>query len=75
MNKEYIDFTVVPYALADVLLALNNCGIKDFAVTKEDNDLHIRIDKEKVEKAVYPCLKGIDFLKNATMVKRGKADD
>lgn len=44
-RETYIDFTVAPYALVDVLLALDNNGIKDFAITKEDNDLHIRIPK------------------------------
>ena len=47
VRETYIDFTVAPYALVDVLLALNNNGIKDFAITKEDNDLHIRIPKHR----------------------------
>lgn len=50
-NKEtYIDFTVAPYALVDVLLALDNNGIKNFSITKEDGDLHIRISKSHFAK-------------------------
>lgn len=55
-NKEYINVCVVSYALADTLLALNNCGVKEIYITKCDNDIHIRISKEHLEKAVYGTL-------------------
>lgn len=44
-RETYVDFAFAPYALADILYALDNSGVKDFAITKEDNDLHIRIPK------------------------------
>lgn len=47
----------MPYALCDNLLALYNSNVKEFAVTKEDNDLHIRIDVEYLEKIVYKLTK------------------
>lgn len=53
MENEYIDFTVAPYALAHVLNALNICKIYNYAVTLEDNDLHIRISVEEVLNSVY----------------------
>lgn len=56
-DHQYIDFLVVPYALCDTLLALYNSNVKEFAVTKEDNDLHIRIDVEYLEKIVYKLTK------------------
>ena len=52
-DKEYIDFPVSPYALPDVLLALDNEGITQYWVTKEDNDLHIRIEKDYLIEKVY----------------------
>lgn len=52
-NKDYIDFLVTPYALVDVLIALHNEGIRDINVTKEDNDLHIRLDVDYVKEVVY----------------------
>lgn len=48
-RETYIDFAFAPYALADILYALDNSGIKDFAITKSDNDLHIRIPKSHLE--------------------------
>jgi len=53
-KKEYIDFGVSPYALPDVLLALHNHRVRDFFITKEDDELHIRIDKDVLNRAVYP---------------------
>lgn len=60
MNKEietYIDFMVSDYSLPRVLYALDNNGVKDYAVTLEDNNLHIRIPKSHLQKVVYPELK------------------
>jgi hypothetical protein len=56
MEKIYIDFQVAPYALPSVILALSHNGVHTFAVTKEDNNLHIRIDDEVLMEAVY-CIK------------------
>ena len=53
MENKYIDFTVAPYALTSVLLALSNNGVHTLAVTKEDNQLLIRIDNEVLHEAVY----------------------
>lgn len=64
MNKEYIDVAVVPYALADTLLALYNCNVKEIVITKEDNDIHIRIDKQKVEKSVYGIIDELPTVSN-----------
>lgn len=52
-DKEYIDFGVATYALPDVLLALYNEGITQCWVTKEDNELHIRIEKDYLREKVY----------------------
>jgi len=52
-NKKYIDVNVASYALADTLLALNNCGIKEICITKCDGDMYVRISKDHLEKAVY----------------------
>jgi len=41
-DKEYIDFQVAPYALPKVCEALYRNGVKDFCVTQDDGDLHIR---------------------------------
>lgn len=60
MNKEietYIDFMVSDYSLPRVLYALDNNGVKDYAVTLEDDDLHIRIPKSHLQKVVYPKAK------------------
>lgn len=59
MEKEIITFCVTPYALADVLLALHNNNVKEIYITKCDNDLYIRIPKERVERAVYPIKEDI----------------
>lgn len=59
MEKEIVTFCVTPYALADVLLALHNNNVKEIYVTKCDNDLYIRIPKERIERAVYPIKENI----------------
>ena len=51
--KEYIDFGITPYALPMILLALHNAGIYQYFITQEDNDLHIRIEKDYLFKKVY----------------------
>lgn len=56
-DNEYIDFMVTSYALCDILVALHNSNVKEFAVTKEDNDLHIRIDAEYLKSIVYKIKK------------------
>ena len=53
MENEYIDFTVAPYALAHVLKALYICKIYNYAVTLENNDLHIRISVKELKNSVY----------------------
>ena len=62
MPKEetYIDFLVSDYSLPRVLYALDNNGVKNFAITLEDDDLHIRIPKSHLEKVVYPKIKSGD---------------
>lgn len=70
MNKKletYIDFMVSDYSLPRVLYALDNNGVKDYAVTLEDDDLHIRIPKSHLQKVIYPkveiedsCCCGVD---------------
>lgn len=68
-DKEYIDFMVIPYALPKVLLALNDEGVKDITVTQQDNDLHIRLDKDDVEEVVYNLKK---VYKNDTCCNSGE---
>lgn len=48
-EERYVDFLVAPYCLVDLFLAFDNNNIKDFAITKEDNDLHIRIKVSHLE--------------------------
>lgn len=52
-QKRYIDFSFPDYAMARILHALDSCGVKDFAITLEDNDLHIRIDKDIIDRLYY----------------------
>ena len=59
MSKEMVTFCVTPYALADTLLALHNNNVKEIYLTKCDNDLYIRIPKERLERAVYPIKENI----------------
>ena len=40
---EFVSIVVASYALVDVIKALADGGITDYAITKEDNDLVIRI--------------------------------
>lgn len=42
MSDKMRDFYVAPYALVDVIRALNNEGIYSIWVTKSDNDLLVR---------------------------------
>ncbi len=51
MEKEetYIDFGIAPYAIVSILLMLDNAGIKNYFITQEDRDLHIRIPKSELE--------------------------
>lgn len=55
MKKEevYIDFVTNNYSLALLLLSLEQSDIRDFAIIREDDDLHIRIPKSHLEKIVY----------------------
>ncbi len=39
VTMSYIRFKVDSHALSSVIIALNNCGIYDIAVTKEDNEV------------------------------------
>ena len=59
MEKEIVTFCVTPYALANVLLALHNNNVKEIYITKCDNDLYIRIPKERIERAIYPIKENI----------------
>jgi hypothetical protein len=42
-ENEFVSIVVAGYALVEVIKALADGGIKDYAITKEDNDLVIRI--------------------------------
>lgn len=42
-SNDFVSIVVSSYALVDVIKALADGGIKDYAITKEDNDLVIRI--------------------------------
>lgn len=50
-----VNLKVSNYALVDVLYRLASEGLKDLTITKEDNDLIIRIDEEDLSKVVYPA--------------------
>ena len=55
MKKEeiYIDFVTNNYSLALLLLALEQSDIRDFAIIREEDDLHIRIPKSHLERIIY----------------------
>jgi hypothetical protein len=74
MSKEIVTFCVTPYALADTLLALYNNGVKEIYLTKCDNDLYIRIPKERLERAVYPIKENI-INECVRCNKRGEKDE
>ncbi len=59
MEKEIVSFCVTPYALSDVLLALHNNGVREIYLTKCDDEIWIRIPKERLERAVYPIKENI----------------
>ena len=50
MNKEYVDFEIAPYSIVKVLLMLYRAKIYQYSITQEDNNLHIRISVEYLEK-------------------------
>lgn len=47
-GNEFVSIVVASYALVDVIKALADGGIRDYAITKEDNDLVIRIKISKL---------------------------
>lgn len=53
MDKRYIDFETNNYSLGLLLLALEQSDIRSFAVVREDNDLHIRIEVDYLKNIVY----------------------
>lgn len=58
VEREYVSFTITPYCLPTLLLAMDNNGIKSFAITQSDNDLMVRIPKNHLENIVYPHMRG-----------------
>ena len=48
-SNEYISIVVAKYALVDVISSLADGGLTDYAITKEDNDLVIRISVSKLK--------------------------
>ena len=61
--KEYTSIRVICYAMPYFLWSLLNNGVKesDFVITKEDDDLVVRIRTEALMESNYPKAK---FLKN-----------
>jgi hypothetical protein len=52
--NEYITFSIAPYCLAKLLLALHSSKINNFAITQEDNNLVVSVSVEELERIVYP---------------------
>ncbi len=52
-EERYVDFITNQFSMADLLLALDTSNIKDFAIIKEENDLHVRIPVSHLKKIVY----------------------
>ena len=48
LDKEYVSITVANYALVEVISALAGGGIREYAITKEDDDLVLRISVDKL---------------------------
>lgn len=71
MDDEFIDIGVAPYALADTILALHNAHVQNIHITKEDGQLHIRINKKYLVMAVNRnCV--FNFLKKiSSEIKNG----
>ena len=61
--KEYTSIRIVSYAMPHFLWSLLNNGVNesDFVITKEDNDLVVRIRTKALMESIYPKAK---FLKN-----------
>ena len=51
---DYIDFSISSWCLPKLMLALNNDNIYEYTITEEDNNLHICIRRDVVERAAYP---------------------
>lgn len=51
--KEFIKFTVAPYALIKVLDALTNNGINNISVTQQDSDLMVSINRKETQSLIY----------------------
>ena len=49
-RNEFVSIVVADYALVDVIKALSEGGITDYAITKEDDDLVIRIKISKLKR-------------------------
>lgn len=52
-EKEYLTFSIAPYALLHVINALRICNVYDYSITLENNDLVVVIDRAKVDNHVY----------------------
>ena len=52
-EERYVDFITNIFSLADLLLALENSHIKDFAIISVENELHVRIPLSHLKKIVY----------------------
>lgn len=53
MEEIYVDFITNTFSLADLLLALENSHIKDFAIISVENELHVRVPLSHLKKIVY----------------------
>lgn len=54
LEDKFISFTVAPYCLPKLLLALYQNNIFDFSMTKQNNDLCVSVSVDNLERLVYP---------------------
>ena len=52
-EDKIIDFKTNNYSLGLLIYALDNSGIKDFTIVREENELHIRISKKHIDSVVF----------------------
>ena len=53
MKNKYIRIKIATYCLTKLLYELNNNGVRNIAITMEDNELYIVLDDEELEEIVY----------------------
>ena len=59
MKNKYIKIKIATYCLPKLLYVLNNNGVRNIAITMEDNELYVVLDDEELDEIVYPRMKNV----------------